>query len=427
MNRSELVVNGGTITSKGVGSTGNWGDGTGGLNNAAIDISASYGPVTAEFTDGSFIAEGNAVVIQKSKNEASLKISGGTYTSTVEEYVIAGYECVAKNKKEFIVQPKEGADGSVVPEASVPTSNVQAPDQAPDAFQKAEEDLTSTNNPAATTPPTGLAQAVDQTTLPEDAKKAIENGQEIEVSLVKTLESITAEEVNGSYVVSEIIFEVHPVYSVDNGTTTKNLTILNGNVVTFLLPIPSSVTEKYAKVEHAGVQYCEIKEDSNGKYIEVTATHFSPFIVTFLNAIPSGSSSDWDDDVDDDDDYDEDDFWRDVRDKINAAKDGATVKVNAGDYKNMPRSVMRALNSNNVTLVIRRSGADTITIPAGQAQPNSDTRFYWPLKTLAKLYAGQDAVGTSSSSSGKVNPSTGAIVIDNGSAAAVLAACAAAK
>ncbi len=86
--RGNLVVNGGTITSKGVGSTGTWGDGTGNLANAAININASYGTTDVKLNNGRFIAEGNAIsLIKDSKNPSTLTIAGGTYSSDISEYL----------------------------------------------------------------------------------------------------------------------------------------------------------------------------------------------------------------------------------------------------------------------------------------------------------------------------------------------------
>lgn len=86
--RGNLVVNWGTITSKGVGSTGTWGDGTGGLANAAVNINAHYGTTDVKLNNGSFIAEGNAIsLIKDLKYPSSLTITGGTYSSDISEYL----------------------------------------------------------------------------------------------------------------------------------------------------------------------------------------------------------------------------------------------------------------------------------------------------------------------------------------------------
>ena len=64
--------------------------------------------------------------------------------------------------------------------------------------------------------------------------------------------------------------------------------LLNGGSVVFRLPIPAEVTEKYAKVAHEGDadRYIEIKTEDGKKYIELSATHFSVFTVSFTNELP---------------------------------------------------------------------------------------------------------------------------------------------
>ena len=94
MKRGNLVVNGGTLTSKGVGDTGNWGDGTGNLGNAALNFCKPYGDVKATITGGTITAEGDAVLIDAQPTEGkevSLAISGGTYSSDVSKYCAAGF------------------------------------------------------------------------------------------------------------------------------------------------------------------------------------------------------------------------------------------------------------------------------------------------------------------------------------------------
>ena len=94
MKRGNLVVNGGTLTSKGVGDTGNWGDGTGNLKSAALNFCAPYGDVTATIKGGTITAEGDAVLIDAKPTEGkevSLAISGGTFSSDVSKYCAAGF------------------------------------------------------------------------------------------------------------------------------------------------------------------------------------------------------------------------------------------------------------------------------------------------------------------------------------------------
>ena len=94
MKRGNLVVNGGIMTSKGIGDTGNWGDGTGNLGKAALNFCAPYGDVTATIKGGTITAEGDAVLIDAKPTEGktvTLAIEGGTYSSDVSKYCAAGF------------------------------------------------------------------------------------------------------------------------------------------------------------------------------------------------------------------------------------------------------------------------------------------------------------------------------------------------
>ena len=94
MKRGNLVVNGGTLTSKGVGDTGTWGDGTGNLKSAALNFCAPYGDVTAIIKGGTITAEGDAVLIDAKPTAGktvTLAIEGGTYSSDVSKYCAAGF------------------------------------------------------------------------------------------------------------------------------------------------------------------------------------------------------------------------------------------------------------------------------------------------------------------------------------------------
>ena len=94
MKSGELEINGGTLTSKGKGNTGNWGDGTGGLGNAALNFCAPYGDVKAIIKGGTITAEGDAVLIDAQPTEGktvTLAIEGGTYSSDVSKYCSPGF------------------------------------------------------------------------------------------------------------------------------------------------------------------------------------------------------------------------------------------------------------------------------------------------------------------------------------------------
>ena len=94
MKQGKLEINGGVLTSKGVGDTGSWGDGTGNLGNAALNFCKPYGNVSATIKGGTITAEGDAVLIDAQPvvgKEVSLAILGGTYSSDVSKYCVEGF------------------------------------------------------------------------------------------------------------------------------------------------------------------------------------------------------------------------------------------------------------------------------------------------------------------------------------------------
>lgn len=88
--RDNLTVTGGTLTSTGTGNTGNWGDGTAGSGNAVVNFAGKYGNVTGEVTGGTFVAEGDAEIMHAgSTNPADVAVSGGTFNKPVPEDMLA--------------------------------------------------------------------------------------------------------------------------------------------------------------------------------------------------------------------------------------------------------------------------------------------------------------------------------------------------
>lgn len=94
MKRGNLVVTGGIMTSKGIGDTGNWGEGTGNLDKAALNFCKPYGNVTATIKGGTITAAGDAVLTDDqpiADRTATLAIEGGKYSSDVSKYCSPGY------------------------------------------------------------------------------------------------------------------------------------------------------------------------------------------------------------------------------------------------------------------------------------------------------------------------------------------------
>ena len=109
MNSGRLLVSGGTITSKGVGDTGDWGDGTGGSNCAAINVKALYGDVNAKITGGTITAEGDALVLSSGQqHDAKILVSGGVFNKAVpESFCAPGFKPVENSDGTFGVQVPE--------------------------------------------------------------------------------------------------------------------------------------------------------------------------------------------------------------------------------------------------------------------------------------------------------------------------------
>ena len=83
-----LNVTGGEIVSMGKSSTGDWKDGTGGLDNAAININASYGPIVANISGGKMLAGGNAIGVISTENDTTLNVTGGRFSDdSIGEYL----------------------------------------------------------------------------------------------------------------------------------------------------------------------------------------------------------------------------------------------------------------------------------------------------------------------------------------------------
>ena len=296
--------------------------------------------VSLQVSDGVFRGKIAGVDAEFSAETEKHFISGGTYSQEVaNSYLAPGYAC-KKSGSGFIVVD-EGSDVVVDAEPSAPLDSVEAlpesaPEEVKDTFNEAKTDLLSNDNPAATTAPEGLEHAV----MPEKAIEfAKENGfATIEVVLSSTLEKIEAEEITNtdgskSAVITSVQFDVEPKWKV--GSETGPITDLGGKSVTFRLPIPKSVTERYARVRHPGDadRYLEIQKAEDGQqFIELTADHFNPFTITFTNKLPSSGSSSSSDGGKSFAQRNSD-FWEEVRQSIEDAKDGDVIKVNVQQNK----------------------------------------------------------------------------------------------
>lgn len=121
--RGTLRIKGGTIASEGTGDTGSWGDGTGGMGKAAVNVGTSsqgvYGDVDLEISGGNFTAAKEAVSVEvgsSSEYEVEVSIIGGSFADDVSKYVPGGYTVIGSEEDGY----------RVVAEGEIPDENAVA-------------------------------------------------------------------------------------------------------------------------------------------------------------------------------------------------------------------------------------------------------------------------------------------------------------
>ena len=163
-------------------------------------------------------------------------------------------------------------------------------------------------NTVATQPVEGLAEAAE-TALKNQELKENEKAlvyvnvvlEDVDVDVTTTVDENN--EVTAAAVPTKLTFTVEPfvkVFDADGNVKGEDTKIENKDLNgTFKvrLPIPSSITEKYATIVHKSTGYADktytlpVKEENGQKYVEMTLTHFSTFEVSFTNTKPSTGST----------------------------------------------------------------------------------------------------------------------------------------
>ena len=237
-----------------------------------------------------------------------LPSSGSVLVSYPAVVIDSSADAEAKDgKTEVVVPSKEELPTPEFPEGAGDGTVKEEFDKQVDKVKQSIVDL-GTNTAVADNPEAiqNLSNLVLANGLLADGEKAsVSLKQELKSAELKTV-IITDDEgkVTGVKVVPQkLIFEVHAFKTLldEDGNlikgTTEDVDLSKGNiqnktVFSFRLPIPSTVEEVYANVEHEGdgqKQY-KIEGSGDGKYITVSAWHLSEFAVTFTNdKIQSGS------------------------------------------------------------------------------------------------------------------------------------------
>lgn len=153
-----IIEDGALITSLGTGSTGSWGDGTGGDDCAALNVSAEYGDCTVSITGGALAAQEKALIVEgESDNSKMITITGGYFTSDPSEYCDDGLTGVANTGSNSSTYPftvgeskvkVETAVAAGEPEVSVPANVENVTEETVKAAVKAEATQTSLQNAA---------------------------------------------------------------------------------------------------------------------------------------------------------------------------------------------------------------------------------------------------------------------------------------
>lgn len=163
-------------------------------------------------------------------------------------------------------------------------------------------------NTASTQPTEGLAEAAAATLknqeLEENEKALVYVNvvlEDVDVDVTTTVgedNKVTAEAAP-----TKLTFKVEPfvkVFKADGSVKKADEKIANEDLngsFKVRLPIPKSITDKYATIVHRSTGYADqtytllIQEENGQKFVEMTLTHFSTFEVSFTNTKPSSGSS----------------------------------------------------------------------------------------------------------------------------------------
>ena len=184
------------------------------------------------------------------------------------------------------------------------------------------ENVTVWVKPPVTIPEdvTGDADVVEEiknnTALKDYTPENLPEGAELEIELVSVGETI--------------VYDVTPMA---NGAEVEPT-----EAITFRLPVPASVTGKYAAVYHEDelMGIYDIKGEGDAKYVEVSSENFSEFAVKSVSDDTVAMIGD--------------EEYETLSDAINAAQDGDTVVILPGEYS--------AINISNKNITIAGTVGD---------------------------------------------------------------------
>jgi len=270
----------------------------GGIFEGQIWVQPNQGNAAIEINGGTFAPCGNdgSSVFMTNKGEnytvSSAAISGGTFNGKIGcSDASADALTGAVTGGTFSATAKEGTNAALLAEGYafiantdgtytvgtapvVPDGPIEIPEDIVDTIvggNASEEYKTNVENLVKEIQENKALENYEPANVPADAELVIE----LTGMIVGT---------GASDVPTRIVFDVAPMKGSDKVT---DLT----EAITFRLPIPASVTKTHAKVYHDGTLMgtYEIKNDGNGKYVEVSSQNFSEFAVEPISIVSIGT------------------------------------------------------------------------------------------------------------------------------------------
>ncbi len=248
----------------------------------------------------------------------STEVTGGTFTNVVSSELISyGYTCKRTDDGNYIVtEGQSSGEASMSIGMSIGSSasdiiSAGASKKETETVKLIVSDILS-NNVVNASKVSGLNSAFNVSKfLNSSVGSSLVNTSEKKLELyvkanltkvaLKEKPDIQSTGEENILVPKSVTYEVYPtVKGLNSSGETKlislqsnNSQFLNGNTMEFNLPIPSMVTESYVKVTHQSegyqkeVSYSEILGNGTEKYTKVSCSHYSTFVLEFVDSIPT--------------------------------------------------------------------------------------------------------------------------------------------
>ena len=321
INRGNLVITDGTITSKGTGDTGNWGDGTGNLAAAAINVNAKYGVSTVEISGGEFCAEQNALFIENNTTyQGKIAVTGGLFSSDVTKYCAEGLMAVAnedsttKSTYPYTIgevpdaaidmtiteHTQAGATDGSVSESVTDKTAAEAVASSVTADETGLENAAGTVTVTDTEKKTAIQQllADGQITLDNDGNVAPPQGEtEVTVTIIKQ-PYLDVEVTALNSAAKELSLTIEPKYNLlattNKDDDSKSVVVSTGNALTvtdemevrLALPTGFANADDKLSIKHekdnGTVEYYTgtVSVENGNLYVTFTTKGFSPFTIS---------------------------------------------------------------------------------------------------------------------------------------------------